>query len=362
MRIRHSVYPLLLTDNVFLTSLHPTASIVADSVVIPKVPRRAFDTIRALLPTFPATRSWKLDYCPRTSSNRGELTITMPSYIHEAFAPFGMNMATQIYAAGFLPAPLTSVHIKECRTTRFEVGSSHREPDSALCFWDAARGPFLILEVAYSQREAKALRTAQRYIVDSRGAIAFVVIIVITKGSGSKPPVISDSASAPLPHLTLSRDHDTVHVHVHRSARTSENKATGIVLIDRVQVFPTHPDCMPTFAVEWQDMRYGTWPEFVRHYGIAPDTPSPVCNINLNDIVAIAESHADQPRAAEPGFDWSYVPALPELPAPGSDYLKSSTPEVQLSSSASASSTVERRLDPDYQPSMASTTSPARSG
>ncbi|KAH0288120.1 hypothetical protein KCU62_g5418, partial [Aureobasidium sp. EXF-3399] len=343
------------------SALHPTAFIVADSVIIPKVPRRAFDTIRALLPTFPATESWKLNYCPRTSSNRGKLTVTMPSYIHEAFAPFALNMANQIYTAGFLPAPLTSKHIKECRTTKFRVGDKHQEPDSALCFWNVARGPFLVLEVAYSQLEADALRKAQRYIVDSRGVIAFVVVIVITKGTRSKPPADADPVSVPMPHSTLSRDHDTVHVHVHRSVRTNDNKSTGTVLINRVQIFPTHSPCLPTFTVEWSDINYGTWSDFVHNYCIAPDTPSPVCNISLDGIVTISESHADHPCLAEPGINWSYVPPLLELTTKGKAYLESSIPEVQLSSSDSASSTVERRLDPDYQPSMASTTSSARS-
>lgn len=234
------------------------------------------------------------------------------------------------------------------------VSTGTFSPDAGLAFFDTKK-TFLVLEVAYSQKVEDAKRKGQAYILDSNGKIKFVVLVTITK----KPRGPTVSAHSPLgTDESLSVDHDTVHVHVFKAKRLPGGIVTGEKVVDRVQLFPG-PAPSDTFNITWADINCGTWDNFRDGARLLPDAPQPACDINFDNLVAIARSLAVQAsensRESSPLYRAEDIGDAVTPPTQKTRFLQSSSLVVHLSSSGgTVSSEQERRLDPDYEPSIGS--------
>lgn len=336
-------------------SIHPTAAIVANSIVIPSVPVHVFHMLQSLLPSIPATVSWRLGFI-RKRRKRGRLTITMPTYVHEAFFPFSQDMADQLCDSHFLPPQYKRGEILQSGSTQLKHGLRGLVPDAGISFFHS-RNTFLVLEVAYSQKEKDAQHKAQRYILDTDGKTKFVVLVIVTKKprKNMANPLSSDTALQLLQEDNLSPDYDTVHVHVYKAVIKLLNILTGEHPINKLQIFPgLAPD--DTFTITWADINCGPWAKFRDGAKLLPETPEPTCAINFSALVSIARSLANQADDLGEGTTL-YHPEYTEVATPSlkkETFVDGSSPAVHLSSGGTVPSEKERRLDPDYQPSFGS--------
>lgn len=351
------------------SAIHPTASILADCISVPRVPLSIFKITCPLLRSDPRTSAWKCEFFRRQTSahatasrsKRGRLVITMPSRIHEAFVTFGTNICDQLYNSGFLPTRYKRNEILQTGSVEFDYGSVIMAPDASVSFF-GSRDPFLVLEVAYSEKEEHAQRKAQDYILLSKGKVIFVVLVIVKKRPRKKPNKADPPTTRPSENgdENLSADHDTVHVHVYKSViqPASESRPhrtlTGKQVIDRLPVFPS-PLSVPnqTFDIGWADIKCGTWSDFCKNAHLPDNTPSPVCAINFASLVSIARRLAGQINDSRENTPL-YRP-VNENDTPVSQttkFLASSSPAPYLSDEGSDSS--GRRSDPDYQPSEGS--------
>jgi hypothetical protein len=218
----------------------------------------------------------------------------MPTHVHEAFIPFSQDIADQLYDTQFLPSQYKRDKILQSGSTQLKQGFRGLVPDAGISFFDS-RNTFLVLELAYSQKEEDAQRKAQRYILDTDGKIKFVVLIIVTRKPRKKmtSPSLSDPASQLPEEDKLSPEHDTVHVHVYKAVKRPPNILTGEHPINRLQIFPGRaPD--DTFTVTWADVKSGPWAKFRDGARLLPETPEPACAINFSALVSIARSLAGQ--------------------------------------------------------------------
>ncbi|KAL1305511.1 hypothetical protein AAFC00_002380 [Neodothiora populina] len=361
--LRRIVYKVIASPSLCATAIHPTAAVVADSIVVPSVPVHIFKKLQSLLPSIPATVSWKLEFFDRPASGsknfvperkrnkKGHLTVTMPTHIHKAFIAYSHDIADQLYRSSFLPPQYKRTKILQSGSTQLKNDFKGLVPDAGIAFFDVRR-TFLVLEVAYSQKEANALQKAQRYLLNTNGRIKVVVLVIVTKKSGNVAiPSLSGSASQ-IPEDTLSPDTDTVHVHVHKAIQRPPDILTGERSIDRLQIFPDIAR-NDTFTITWADINWGSWTNFCEGAKIRPNTPEPICQIDFSALVTIARDLAGQADDFGDGAPL-YQPVYTELGTPclkKETYLDSSSPAPHLSSGGTLSSNEERKLDPDYQPS-----------
>jgi hypothetical protein len=154
--------------------------------------------------------------------------MAMPTHMHEAFIPFSQDMANQLYDSHFLPTQYRRTTIIQTGSTEFRKSLRGLKPDAGISFFKA-QNTFLVLEVAYSQKEEDAQRKAQRYILESNGKIKFVVLVIVSKKHRKKREKYS-SSNIPLQSVdedTLSPHHDSVHVHVYKAVIRPPNILTG---------------------------------------------------------------------------------------------------------------------------------------
>lgn len=83
----------------------------------------------------------------------------MPSRVHEAFIPFSHDMADQLFDSHFLPPRYKRKEIIQCGSTELKHNFKGLVPDAGISFFDSCN-TFLVLEVAYSQKEEDAQRKA----------------------------------------------------------------------------------------------------------------------------------------------------------------------------------------------------------
>lgn len=267
-------------------------------------------------------------------------------------------MADQLYDSHFLPPKYKRNTILQSGNTPVKHGFHGLVPDAGISFFDP-RNTFLVLEVAYSQKEEDAQRKAQRYILDTDGKIKFVVLVIVTKkprGKGNvSEPSSSASTSQPSEQDNLSPDYDTVHVHVYKAVRQPPNTLTGEHPINGLKIFPG-PTPKDTFKITWADINSDSWAKFRDGARLPPEAPEPACDINFFTLASIARRLAGQAgdsREGTPLYRPEYT-AQVSTPILKRKFVSSSSPPVHLSSGGTVSSGRERTLDPDYQPSVGS--------
>jgi len=279
----------------------------------------------------------------------------MPTRLHEAFIPFSYDMADQLFASNFLPARYKRKTIIQSGSTELKHSSGVLVPDASISFFNS-RKTFLVLEVAYSQKERDAQRKARDYILDTDGKIKFVVLVIVTKQSRKKGADPHQPTIPPSENDSLSRDHDTVHVHVYKSVIRPPNTLTGEHIIDRVKIFPG-PAPEDTFPITWADINSGTWSDFCNGAKVPSDTPQPSCDINFSALVSIAHDLAGRVGDSREGTPLYQPEEFAHFQTPllkDGSFFDSSSPAVHLSSGGTVLSDEGRRLDPDYQPSVGS--------
>ncbi|THW26017.1 hypothetical protein D6D22_10816 [Aureobasidium pullulans] len=355
-------------------SIHPSVKVVSNSIVIPLVPVYIFHELRTRSPSGRGTGGWKVEFSTRSRSQsvthddqiKGRLVITMPSKVHEAFIAFSSDLAHQLFDSGFLPAGYEQKEIQQTGSTELKHGLSGLVPDAGISFFGSGN-TFLVLEVAYSQKEEDAQRKAQRYILDTNGNIRFVVLVIVARKSGKKTTDLDRSHATSTFEdgvAVLSPDSDTVHVHVYKSIIRPRNVSigedvdtlTGQHIIDRVQVFPS---CSPqdTFTITWTDINCGAWSDFRDGAHLPPEHLEPSCDINFKRLVAIANELAGKAVGSREGTPLFRPNVSRPVHTPvfkKENFVDSSSPMAHLSSGGTVPSDEERRLDPDYQPSEGS--------
>ena len=179
----------------YITSLHPTASVVGNSMVINSVRVEVYNDLSALLldRSIPAPRNLKLDFLRRTpnpqsdrshQARHGRLHVTMPGFLHEEFKKFSTHVSMQMTAQNFLPHILDPeaniIYIGGPRMKVAREGINRNvEPDSALAIQRRDR-PFLVVECAHSQTAKDVRSKARDYILhDTTYPVRFVVVIYI---------------------------------------------------------------------------------------------------------------------------------------------------------------------------------------
>ncbi|KAH0284019.1 hypothetical protein KCU62_g8623, partial [Aureobasidium sp. EXF-3399] len=323
------------------SAFHSSASVVGNTVNIPSVPAYVLEDLRPLLALNSTTARWKIDF-QRTSSRKGRLTITMPSHSHERFIDVMEDIENQMRAS-FVPQVKRKV-IWQTRNTEVKTDSNDdMEPDGGLSFYKPDR-TFLVLEVAHSQKEKKARRKAQRYVLETNRKIKIVVIVIVNK----RPTPKGQSTTS----VSLSAETDTVHVAVCKSIEEPD-AITGEYVVDRLQIFPG-PVPEKTFDITWSDVNRGPWDRFRDGMRLPLDTPEPVCHVNFQDLHRIAMALANDPNSPVTTTMWDSDAETPPPKKAGKIFDPSSSPDKIPSSSSSGSSAEGRRVDPSYSHSETS--------
>jgi len=179
----------------YITSLHPTASVVGNSIVINTVRVEVYNDLSAILldRSIPAPRNLKLDFLRRTynpqsdrnhQARHGRLHVTMPGFLHEEFKKFSTHISTQMTAQNFLPhvldpeANIIDIVGPRMKVTRKGI-NRNVEPDSGLAIRRPER-PFLVVECAHSQTAKDVRSKARDYILhDTTYPVRFVVVVYI---------------------------------------------------------------------------------------------------------------------------------------------------------------------------------------
>jgi len=204
----------------------------------------------------------------------------MPSRIHEAFVTFVTDICDQIFASQFLPPQYGRTDILQTGSVDFNYGTVALTPDASVSMFDS-RHPFLVLEVAFSEKERHAQRKAQDYILESKGAITFVVLVIVNKLPKKKSTNSDLTTTSPPENSYLSAQSDTVHVHVYRSVvlpasgPQPHRTLTGRHVIDKLPIFPSPgPLSDQTFDIAWADINRGTWSDFCKNARLLESPPS----------------------------------------------------------------------------------------
>lgn len=312
---------------------------MGNTVIIPSVPAYVLETLRSLLALNSTTARWKLDF-QRTSSQKGRLTIIMPSRLHERFIDVIDDIENQMQAS-FVPQINRRI-TWQTRNTRIRTDSDDdMEPDGGLSFYKPDR-TFLVLEVAHSQREKKVRQKAQRYVLETNQKVKIVVIVIVNK----RPTPKGETATP----VGLSAETDTVHVAVCKSIEEPD-AITGEYVVDRLQIFPG-PVPEQTFDITWSDINRGPWDRFRDGMRLPFDTPEPVCHVDFQGLHLIAMALANQSNPPVTTKMWDSDAETPPPKKPGKVFEPGSSPDKISSSSNSGSSAEGRRVDPDYSPSQ----------
>ena len=200
----------LLDVLLIISRLHPTASVVGDSVVVNSVRVEVFNSLSSLLldPFVAVPKRLRVNFSRGSHRQEkdhrtrlGRLHITMPSTLHEEFGSFASDIRIQMISQSFLPSVLDKFDIRKPGSKDLNFAWGNRrgiyQPDSSLAILGRT---FLVVECAHSQ-SAKAVREKARdYILnDTPYPVRFVVAIYID----TLPSRGAKSAVSLLLHLPL---------------------------------------------------------------------------------------------------------------------------------------------------------------